>query len=421
VTLPKLLAGFEISGYTRRHSRVNFGGAIMHSAFIPNPAGYQMVRPSGHRSALKIILAVFAIMVAALLGLIVLLLIGSETGLVQLVIGFICATLPVPIYIMLLLWIDRYESEPLWMLATSFFWGALVAVFIAIILNTINGAIVAAATSNVQIGENFGAVISAPIVEEGSKAFILLVLFLWKKDEFDGIVDGIVYAGMVGLGFAMTENILFYGRAVQGGAGVLTFIFILRGMAAPFSHPLFTSMTGIGLGWSRQSNNGFIKLVTPVLGFMLAVLLHATWNGAATYGGAAGFFAGYFLIMGPAFIGTLMVIFFSLRREGRIVRQFLYNDYQRGFFDGQEYEKLCTIRGRLGLSWNAMTTKGLAGWRARKRCNQMASELAFHRSRLARGFGRDPQSAQERENAYLYTLQELRQKLIPAVKPPGQP
>jgi len=52
----------------------------------------------------------------------------------------ICATLPVPIYIMLLLWIDRYESEPLWMLTTAFLWGALVAVFIAIILNTINGA-----------------------------------------------------------------------------------------------------------------------------------------------------------------------------------------------------------------------------------------------------------------------------------------
>jgi len=60
----------------------------------------------------------------------------------------------------------------------------------------------------------FGAVISAPIVEESAKAFILFVLFFWKKDEFDGIVDGIVYAGMVGLGFAMTENILYYGRAV---------------------------------------------------------------------------------------------------------------------------------------------------------------------------------------------------------------
>jgi RsiW-degrading membrane proteinase PrsW (M82 family) len=356
-------------------------------------------------------------MIASLLGLIVLLLIGSETGLVELVIGMICATLPVPIYIMLLLWIDRYESEPLWMLATAFLWGALVAVFIAMILNTINGAIVTAVTQSVQIGENFGAVISAPIVEESAKAFILFVLFLWKRDEFDGIIDGIVYAGMVGLGFAMTENILYYGRAVQGGAGSLTFIFILRGMAAPFSHPLFTSMTGIGLGWSRQSNNGFIKVVMPVLGFMLAILLHATWNGTATFGGAAGFFAGYFLIMGPAFIITLMVIFFSLRREGRVVSQFLYPDYQRGFIDPIEYQKLSTIRGRMGMSWKAMMTGGFSCWRAQMRYNQTASELAFHRSRVARGFVRDANSAQERENDYLYTLQELRRKRGPSPQP----
>jgi RsiW-degrading membrane proteinase PrsW (M82 family) len=370
-----------------------------------------VIRSSGHQSVFKIILAVFASMVAALLGLIVLLLIGAETGLVQLVIGLICATLPVPIYVMLLLWIDRYESEPLWMLATAFVWGALVAVFIAFVFNTGISVFAAVATHSQQIGENIGAVISAPIVEESAKACILLIFFLWKRDEFDGILDGIVYAGMVGLGFAMTENILYYGRALQGGLGGLTVVFIIRGMAAPFSHPLFTSMTGIGLGWARQSNNGFIKVTMPVLGFMLAILMHATWNGTATYGGTAGFIAAYFLIMGPAFVVTLMVIFFSWRREGRIVRQFLYTDYQNGFFDGQEYEKLCSIRGRMGLSWNALTTQGLSNWRARMRCNQMASELAFHRSRVARGIGRDLNSAQERENAYLYTLQELRQKL----------
>jgi RsiW-degrading membrane proteinase PrsW (M82 family) len=391
----------------------------MSQPYQPINAPRRVVKSSGHQNAIKIIVGIFAMMVAALLALIVLLLIGAETGPVELIIGMVCATLPVPIYIMLLLWIDRYESEPLWMLATAFLWGALVAVFIAFILNTINGAIVTAATNSVRIGENFGAVISAPIVEESAKALLLLLLFLFKRDEFDGVVDGIVYAGMVGLGFAMTENILYYGRAVQGGPETLTFTFILRGMAAPFSHPLFTSMTGIGLGWSRQSNNGFVKVVMPVLGFMLAVLLHATWNGTATYGGAVGFFAAYFLIMGPAFIITLMVIFFSLRREGRIVQQFLYPDYQRGFFDPTDYEKLSSIRGRMGTSWKAMTSKGFSGWRARMRYNQIASELAFHRNRCARGFVRDPNFAREREEDYLYMLQELRQKL--GMTMPGGP
>src|SRR3989442_7223741 len=307
----------------------------MNNAFTPN-AGFQppqYIRPSGHQSALKIILAVFAALFAALLGLVVLLLIGAETGPVELIIGLICATLPVRIYVMLLVWIDRYEAEPLWMLATAFFWGALVAVLVAFIFNTSLSIIAAVATHNAQVGEAFGAVISAPIVEESSKALILLILFLWKKDEFDGIVDGIVYAGMVGLGFAMTENVLYYGRAVQGGLEGLTFIFILRGMAAPFSHPLFTSMTGIGLGWSRQSNNGFVKVVAPVGGFMLAILMHATWNGSAGVQRRGRVLFAWFFVMGAAFIITRMGVFFSLRRQGPLRQKFLYPNHTGGVFD----------------------------------------------------------------------------------------
>src|SRR5437763_6266655 len=101
--------------------------------YAPSPA---IIRPSNRYSAIKIIIAIIPGMFALLLGLIVLLFIGAETGLVEMLIGMVCATLPVPIYIMLLLWIDRYESEPLWMLATAFFWGALFEVFIAMIFNT---------------------------------------------------------------------------------------------------------------------------------------------------------------------------------------------------------------------------------------------------------------------------------------------
>src|SRR5881394_2196898 len=98
----------------------------MSQPYSPVNSPRRMVRSSGHQSALKIILAIFALMIAALLGLVVLLLIGSETGPVELFIGMVCATLPVPIYIVLLLWIDRYESEPLWLLATAFLWGGFV-------------------------------------------------------------------------------------------------------------------------------------------------------------------------------------------------------------------------------------------------------------------------------------------------------
>jgi RsiW-degrading membrane proteinase PrsW (M82 family) len=372
-----------------------------------------VVRPSGNRSALKWLLIITAILFALLLGLILLLLIGSETGVVPLLIGMVCATLPAPVYIIILLWIDRYEAEPRWMLATAFFWGALVAVFIAFILNTGGALIVAYLTRNTIIAEAAGAVVFAPIVEESAKALILFILFFWRKDEFDGIVDGIVYAGMVGLGFAMTENIQYYGKALvhNGGAG-LTGTFILRGIFAPFSHPLFTSMTGIGLGWARQTNNKLIKWTMPFIGLGLAMFMHFVWNGSPTFFGGGGFLVMYFLLMAPVFfIAMPVTIIVALRREGRIVREHLLPDFQRGMFTPEEYNCLCSVRGRMGASYRALTRGGIETWRTRMQYNQAASELAFHRSRVARGILTDPRDAHEREAAYLQLLQELRKRM----------
>jgi RsiW-degrading membrane proteinase PrsW (M82 family) len=392
----------------------------MHNNPMTNfPGPYQAappfppVRPSGNRGALKWMLIITGMLLALLLGLILLLLIGSETGVVPLLIGMVCATLPVPVYIMILLWIDRYEAEPKWMLATAFFWGALVAVFIAFIINTAGAITVAILTHNREVAEAAGAVFFAPIVEESAKALILFILFFWRKDEFDGILDGIVYAGMVGLGFAMTENIQYYGKALlhNGGAG-LTGTFILRGIFAPFSHPLFTSMTGIGLGWARQTNNSFIKWTMPVVGLCVAMSMHAIWNGSPTFFGGGGFLVMYFLLMAPIFLVAMpLIIFLALKREGRVVRENLLCDFQRGLFTPEEYNRLCSVRGRIGSSYQALTRGGIETWRTRMQYNQAASELAFHRSRVARGILTDEGVAREQEAAYLQLLQDLRKRL----------
>jgi protease PrsW len=368
-----------------------------------------VIKKSTHKSALRIVLAAVAALVALLLALIVLLLIGFETGPIALLIGLVSATIPVPLYLMLVLWIDRYESEPLWMLATAFFWGALVAVFIALLFNTASSLMVAVITESMEAGQAFGAVISAPIVEETAKALILFILF-FKKDEFDGVVDGIVYAAMAGLGFAMTENVQYYGRAVmESGSGGLTAVFILRGTLSPFAHPLFTSMTGIGLGLSRQSHSTFVKLVMPVLGLLTAIAMHAIWNGSVVVFGGLGFLFAYLVIMVPAFVIMLAVIFLALRREGQVVQQFLHPDMQGGFLTKQEYDRLCTVRGRMGASFNALSRGGVGSWRACRQMNQLASELAFHRSRVARGIAKE--NAQEREAAYQAALHDLLTRL----------
>jgi protease PrsW len=94
--------------------------------------------------------------------------------------------------------------------------------------------------------------VTAPVVEELAKCFALLVLFRELKDEFDGVVDGVVYAAMVGLGFAMIENVQYYGAAISEGVESSVVTFVLRGVVSPFAHPLFTAMFGIGLGYVRE-------------------------------------------------------------------------------------------------------------------------------------------------------------------------
>src|SRR5215210_5150112 len=298
----------------------------------PPPGAYAptvVMRPNKKRSVVKVLLFIVALLFALLIGLLVLGLIqgelverGGQAGPIAFMVGITFAMLPVPVYIMLILWIDRYESEPVWMLMTAFLWGATVAVLAAYILNTINH-IIAASMWGHEAGELFSAVVSAPIVEESAKALILFIFFFWKKDEFDGILDGIVYAGMVGLGFAMTENVQYYGKAaLQGGMEGTIILFVIRGGMAAFSHPLFTSMTGIGLGWARQSNSKAVKLIAPLIGFGLAMLLHGTWNLSASLNPVI-FFLTYGAVMIPVFVGALVAVIFAWRREGRIVREFL--------------------------------------------------------------------------------------------------
>lgn len=366
-----------------------------------------IIRTTPRMNAIRLILALVALFIAIFLGLLVLLLIGIETGPVALLLGLLTATIPVPLYIVLVLWIDRYEAEPLWMLATAFFWGALIATFFAFLLNT-SMQVIVQALSNATAGEAFAAVVSAPIVEETGKAFILFVFFFAKKDEFDGVIDGVVYASMAALGFAMSENILYYGKAAASGGGqALTAIFILRGFFAPFSHPLFTSLTGIGLGLARQSNNLAIKTIAPIIGLLAAIFMHSLWNASAVFGGGPVFILTYILVMVPAFFVMLIVISFALRREGRVVREFLVVDLERGFLTQEEYQQLGSITGRMGSSFNALSSTGYKAWRARMRFNQLASELAFHRSRASRGVYSADQDVRELETAYLYALQGL--------------
>lgn len=352
----------------------------------------------------RLLLAGFLVLLMALSGLLVLATVTSSTGLVGFLIGLCLAVLPLPLVIGALRWLDRYEPEPRGLLLFAFFWGATVAALAAAVLNTAS-AVAIARTGGESAGMASTAVLVAPWVEEAAKGLAVLLVLWFRRSEFDGIVDGIVLAGLAGVGFAFTENILYFGRAflaggeelgVNGGFFAVGFTFVMRGVLSPFAHPLFTAMTGIGLGLAARTTSPKVRLLAPLGGYLLAVLLHATWNWASL-SGISGFLTGYVAIMVPAFAATIAVAAWSRRREGATVARRLPAYVEAGWLVAEDVQMLASLpRRRQAARW-VQERHGPASARALRDFQQAATELAFLRDRVERGQDVADFPARERE------------------------
>ncbi len=270
------------------------------------------------------------IFVILFLSMVVALLMFASVGIVPAFIATVVAFVPAMLYLFPLIWLDRYDPEPFWLLSLAFAWGALVAVIVSFIVNTIVGVVVAIGISP-EAGQAVGAVISAPIFEEGSKGLGVLILLIFFRKYFDDILDGIVFAGVIALGFATVENVLYYGRALgEAGMGGLAVLFVLRGIMSPFAHVTFTAMIGIGCGIARESHKMYVRILLPVIGYFAAVTLHAIWNGLAVVGGLQGFIIGYLVLQIPFFLIFVGFSFYVMRRQGKILKDMLAMDIARG-------------------------------------------------------------------------------------------
>ena len=123
-----------------------------------------------------------------------------------LLLATVLAALPVGPLVGCYLWLDRYEPEPKSLLALGLLWGGFVATAGALLVQGIGGLVVG-------VGEVASLAVVAPITEEAGKGAFLVLLLWLRRAELDGILDGIVYAGMVGIGFAFVENILYLAAA----------------------------------------------------------------------------------------------------------------------------------------------------------------------------------------------------------------
>ena len=139
------------------------------------------------------------------------------------------------------------------------------------------------------------------------------------------MLDGLVYAGMVGIGFAFTENILYLASAYMGddgqagGVGSAVGLFIVRCIFAPFAHPFFTSFIGIGIGIAVGARSRDVRVLAPVIGYVVAVGAHAAWNGSLLLDDGRNAVTTYIFLMVPAFLLLSGFAVWSRRREGAVL------------------------------------------------------------------------------------------------------
>ncbi len=332
------------------------------------------------------LLPVVGLVALALPGLLVLGIVSTNIGFTAVIVGAFAAVVPVVVVVAAILWVDRWEPEPSRLLLTAFLWGASVAVLGAVLVND-----TAAELGDLILGEGggqfVGAVISAPIAEEFFKGVFLLGLLWFRRQEFDGLVDGLVYAALVAAGFAFTENVLYFGRAfatggLAGEGGGVIVVFIGRGLLTPFAHPLFTSLIGLGVGLAAISSNPATKIIAPLGGYLGAVMLHALWNASAGFGLLL---VVYPLVMVPLFAVLVMVVVWQRRREQRVVASQLPGFASAGWIAASEVGLLASLAGR--RDWRAAVRQraGDAAADAVRDYQTAVTELAFLRHRMARG------------------------------------
>ena len=327
------------------------------------------------------------IALGTVVGLIVIL--ATAVNPVGTTIAFTLASLALIIVMAAYLWLDRWEPEPPRLLVLSFLWGASVAVVFSVALEVVLEPL---------FGSDGTVALGAPLIEEAAKGlFLLLMMTGRRRNELNTLTDCLVYAGITAAGFAWLENIFYISDSGSLAESLGTAA--LRLVMGPFAHPLFTTMTGIGVYFALQQRSALAKAGYVLLGYAAAVLMHALWNGSSLIGIEA-YFLIYLLWMVPVFGLAIVLAVHSRRREQRIVTEKLPGMVAASLVTANEATWLGSLRSRKAAIGEAGRVGGRSQGKAVKHFAAQVVELAYVRDRIDRGFGDQRVYALQNEEAY---------------------
>jgi RsiW-degrading membrane proteinase PrsW (M82 family) len=307
---------------------------------------------------------------------------------VGLILGVIFVTPLVLTYLFFIRWADRFEPEPWWLIAVAFVWGAIFATLgggiTSSIASSVTSALLEASPKDMDV---VGATVFAPVFEEGFKgvgvALIALASALGLR-ELDGPLDGAIYGGVVGLGFTLTEDILYVANQfATSGLGGFVFLLFLRTVLLGLSHCTFTACTGLGFGIATEAKSWWLKVAAPVIGFGCAILMHAMHNALPTIFGDSGLIMMILISWGIDLLFFLLLALLVVRDRTIVIRE-LFGEV--GDLLHPKELQLVSSYFALGLkNWGVLFSGGWSMFRLRRRKQLQLVELAFVKSRRRRG------------------------------------
>ncbi len=269
--------------------------------------------------------------------------------------------------VVLVWWIDRYDREPWLAVLSVFLWGMLVAPGL---VTLIGFAADAGATF-------FAGVAVRSLVEELAKGLGILLIIVFSR-HFDNPTDGLVYGTAVGLGFAMTENLL-YGFSVAPELAQEEALSLVLGRTVFTAgvHALASSALGAGLGFGRTSGGRLRTVGWALLGLGVAVALHSGWNLAVVTvptGGGGWVFPT--MILGPLYLTFILAFAMMLWAEHRILLKQLSEEVALGVVPPWVGRVIPYYRRRIKRDW----------WPSREErivISRLLTRLAFRKHALA--------------------------------------
>ncbi|MCB9684937.1 MAG: PrsW family intramembrane metalloprotease [Alphaproteobacteria bacterium] len=270
----------------------------------------------------------------------------------------VCACVPMMGFLGLVWWLDRYDREPIWLIGLTFLWGAIGGVVSAVVGSTLLQFVLALVFGLVQAAtgmdtspwlEPAGPVLIAPVAEEPAKA-LFLAYVIWNR-HFDNMTDGFVYGAAAGLGFGMTENLLYF-VGVSNDLAAWGMTVLVRTFYSALMHATATSIVGASLGFARFRGLPALGVALGV-GLFLAGGVHATWNGLLTLAQiSGGQWAALDYVLFPLELAGVFAVFqICLVEESMTIRRELQEEAAAGLIPADHPRILASAVRRLFGGW----------------------------------------------------------------------